>query len=78
MKVKDAMKLLAKMDQNAIFVTTTDNFEMGHQTIPATSIREFKGSVVKETFRDAFDGYNYNAEVICFDEKGKKKFVKIS
>ncbi len=79
MKVKDAMKLLAKMDQNAIFVTTTDNFEMGHQTIPATSIREFNGSVVKESFRDAFgDGGNYSADVIRHDEKGKTKFVKIS
>ncbi len=78
MKVKDAMKLLAKMDPNAIFVTTTDNFEMGHQTIPVTSIHEFKGSVVKGCFRDAFDGGNYSADVIRHDEKGKTKFVKIS
>jgi hypothetical protein len=77
MKVKDAMKLLAKMDPNAIFVTTTDNFEMGHQTVPAVGIREFNGSIAKETFRDAFDGCNYNAEVIHFDDKGKTKFVKI-
>ena len=78
MKVKDAIKLLAKMVPNAIFVTTTDNFEMGHQTVPAVCIREFKGTIVKESFRDAFDGGNYTSDIIRHDEKGKTKFVKIS
>lgn len=50
-----------------------------HPRFRKTSIREFNGSVVKESFRDAFgDGGNYSADVIRHDEKGKTKFVKIS
>jgi len=76
-KVKDVIKKLQKMDPEAIFVTTTDNFEMGHSTVPAHGISEFSGELVKESFRDAFDGGSYSADVIRHSDKGKSKFVKI-
>lgn len=78
MKVKDLVKKLEALDQNAIVVVTTDNFEQGHSNIEAKGIREFKGEIVKESFRDAFDGGSYSSDVVRYDDKGKKKFVQIT
>jgi len=78
MKVKDLIKKLEKLDQNAIVVVTTDNFEQGHSKKEAKYIYEFKGDIVKESFRDAFDGGSYSSDVVRHDDKGKKKFIQIT
>lgn len=78
LKVKDLIKKLQKIDQNAIVVVTTDNFEQGNQTKPARGIYEFTGKIVKESFRDAFDGGSYSSDVVRYDDKEKTKFIKIS
>jgi arylsulfatase A-like enzyme len=78
MKVKELIKKLKALDQNAIVVVTTDNFEMGNNNIPARGVYEFAGKIVKEGFRDAFDGGSYSADVVRHDEKGKTKFVQIT
>lgn len=79
MKVKDLIKKLEAIDQEAIVVVTSDNFEQGNAKKQAKYIREFKGDIVKEVFRDAFDGDSYTSEVVRWDdEKGKTKFVQIT
>lgn len=79
MKVKELIKKLQKLDQNAIVVVTTDNFEQGNSKKQAKYIHEFKGDIVKESFRDAFDGGSYSSEVVRWDnEKGKTKFIQIT
>ena len=78
MKVKDLIKKLEALDQNAIVVVTTNNFEQGHSKKEAKGVYEFKGKIVSESFRDAFDGGSYSSDVVRWDEKGKKKFVQIT
>jgi arylsulfatase A-like enzyme len=78
MKVKELIKKLQELDQNAIVVVTTDNFEQGNSKKQAKHIHEFKGEIVKKGFRDAFDGESYTSEVVRWDESGKIKFVQIT
>jgi len=79
MKVKELIDKLQKLDQNAIVVVTTDNFEQGHSKKQARGVHEFKGDIVRENFRDAFDGGSYTSEVVRWDdEKGKIKFIQIT
>lgn len=81
MKVKELIKKLQSFPQNALVTVTTDSFEQGQPTVEATSVYVFKGEVVKESFRDAFDGGGYTKSVIRY--KGDEKcsdgvtFVKI-
>jgi len=79
MKVKELIDKLQKLDQDSIVVVTTDNFEQGHSKKQARSVYEFKGDIVRENFRDAFDGGSYTSEVVRWDdEKGKIKFIQIT
>lgn len=79
MKIKELIEKLQKLDQNSIVVVTTDNFEQGNSKKQATYIHEFKGDIVKENLRDAFDGGSYSSEVVRWDDKkGKTKFVQIT
>ena len=74
--VKDLIALLQKENPNAIIAKTTDNFEQGHSTVPFTGFYKFKGKLVKESFRDAFDGGSYDKEVIRHDEESGMDFLK--
>ena len=81
-KVKDLVKDLLKLDQNAVVVKTTDNFEQGQSTVLASSLDVFDGTLEKQSFRDAFDGGSYSSEVVkrvlTKDKKVKyTKFVKV-
>lgn len=79
MKVKELIKNLKKFDQNATVVVTTDNFEQGNSKKEAKGIYEFKGDIVKKSFRDAFDGGSYSSDVVKWDDKnGKINFVEIT
>lgn len=64
MKVKDAIKKLQEMDQEAELIITSDNFELNHSTIPVQNIHHYKtGKKEVKTFRDAFDGETYQREI---------------
>ena len=82
MTVEQLIAKLQKCDPKAIVAKTTDNFEQGNNDVPATGVYAFKGNIVEQIFRDAFDGENYFSKVIMhsFNEKNKKvlNFVKIS
>ncbi len=81
MTVKQLIKELQKHPQNATVAVTTSNFEQGQSTIELTSVYAFKGEVVQEGFRDAFDGGSYTKKVIRYkgDEKSKDglTFIKV-
>lgn len=78
-KVKDLVKELLKLDQNAVVVKTTDNFEQGQSEVEASGVEEFEGVLSNENFRDAFDGGTYTKKVVkrFSKDKNKTKFVKI-
>ena len=81
--VEELIKKLQKCDPKAIVVKTTDNFEQGHNEVLASRVDEFKGGMIEQTFRDAFDDGAYFVTIVKrkFDndkeEKGIKNFVKI-
>ena len=78
MKVKELISKLQKLDQNSTVVVTTSNFEQGHSKKKAERLFEFKGDIVNQNFRDAFDGGSYDSEVVQFNDKeGKTNFVQI-
>ena len=81
MTVEQLVAKLQKCNQKAIVITATSNFEQGNSDIPANGVREYKGKIVSETFRDAFDGECYDKEVAMFsfdnEETGTIDFVKI-
>ena len=77
--VEQAIKELQKLPKSAIFAQVTRNFEQGHALVASSGIRSFKGSFVKRTFRDAFDGETYTSTVIEENSNnGGKTFVEIS
>lgn len=78
MKVKDLIKKLGDVDQDAEVVVTTSNFEQGNSKIPASYVHTYKGEVVSERFRDAFDNETYNTDVIRRRDNGSKNFVEIT
>lgn len=77
-KAKDLARELMK-NPNDIVCVTTSNFEQGHSTIPRGSVRvmRYKGNIVKESFRDAFDGGSYSSDVVRMDDNGALSFVQI-
>lgn len=78
MKVKDAIVLLKKLDQEAELITISDNFELKGSKISVTSINQYKsGSKRIETFTDAFDNEDYEKTVWSIIG-GKITVVKIS
>ena len=76
--VEDLIAKLKTMPKNAIVVTSSDNFEMNNAIVPARYISNFKGELVTERFRDAFDGDHYTAEVVKRRDKGEEVFIQIS
>ena len=82
MTVEQLIAKLQKCDPKAIVAKTTDNFEQGNNDVPATGVYAFKGKIVEQTFRDAFDGGTYFSKVVMhsFNEENKEaiNFVKIS
>lgn len=64
MKVKDFIEKLKKLDQEAEVIIKSSNFELGSSNVLVSCIAQYnEGSKRKETFRDAFDGGAYQAEV---------------
>lgn len=63
MKVKDVIKKLEALDQNAEVITKSSNFELNGASVPVSFIHQYnEGSKETRTFRDAFDGETYSKE----------------
>jgi uncharacterized protein YkuJ len=78
MKVKDVIKKLEALDQNAEVITTSSNFELNGASVPVSFIHQYnEGSKKTETFRDAFDGGTYSRETWSI-VGGETPVVKIS
>jgi hypothetical protein len=78
-KVKDVIKKLQKMDPEAIFVTTTDNFEMGHSTVPAHGISEFSGEWIQGPYMNPQKGRD-NIKYKLMDENkfnAQQELIKV-
>ena len=64
MKVKDAIKKLQTLDQEAELIVTSSNFELNNANVPVSFIHQYnEGSTKTRQFRDAFDGDTYSKEV---------------
>lgn len=65
MKVKELIKILEKHNPEAEVIKKTDNFEMGNSYVNLEEHFIFTGTGKKttRTFRDAFDGEIYEAEI---------------
>lgn len=64
MKVKDLIDKLKTMDQDAVVIVASDNFELNGATVEVHYVHEHKGgSKENRIFRDAFDGETYDKEV---------------
>ena len=62
MKVKDLIEKLKGMDQEAMVITKSDNFEMNGADVPLSMVHQYEtGSREVENFRDAFDGCSYSS-----------------
>lgn len=63
MKVKDLIKKLEALDQNAEVIVTSSNFELNGANVPVSFVHQYNdGSKRVKTFRDAFDGDTYSKE----------------
>lgn len=63
MKVKDLIKKLEGLDQNAEVIVTSSNFELNGASVPVSFVHQYnEGSKKLQTFRDAFDGDTYSKE----------------
>jgi uncharacterized protein YkuJ len=63
MKVKDLIKKLEALDQDAEVIVTSSNFELNGASVPVSYVHQYnEGSKKVQTFRDAFDGYTYSKE----------------
>lgn len=64
MKVKDLVKRLLEVDQEAEVITQSGNFELHGALVPVEGIIVVDtAKKVKKTFRDAFDGESFEKEV---------------
>jgi len=76
--VKELIEKLQKVDnQDAIIAVTSSNFELNGAKLSAKSLYSFKGKIIKENFRDAFDGGSYDKEIIRWDDKENQEFIEI-
>jgi len=63
MKVKELIKKLEALDQNAEVIVTSSNFELNGASVPLSFVHQYnEGSKKTQTFRDAFDGDTYSKE----------------
>jgi len=64
MKVKDLIKKLEALDQNAEVIVTSSNFELNYASVPVSFVHQYnEGSKKTQIFRDAFDGETYSKEI---------------
>jgi len=78
MKVKELVKHLLEVDQEATVIGPNSNFEQGHVDIELKYIWEsHTGKKKVEHFTDAFDYTNYTKETWSCND-GKESVVKIS
>jgi hypothetical protein len=64
MTVRDLIKKLKAIDQDAEVITTSSNFELGSALVPVSYVHVYKeGKEQTKTFRDAFDGESYDKKV---------------
>lgn len=78
MTAKELAEILLKNPDDIVCVTSS-NFEQGHSLKKSPGVHRFKGNIVRENFRDAFDGESYSSEVVEWDDKeGKLSFVQIT
>jgi len=63
MKVKDLIKKLETLDQDATVIVTSPNFELNGASVPVSFVHQYnEGSKKLQTFRDAFDYVAYSTE----------------
>jgi len=63
MTVKDLIKKLEVLDQNAEVIVTSSNFELNGASVSVSFVHQYnEGSKKVQTFRDAFDGDTYSKE----------------
>lgn len=63
MKVKDLIKKLEALEQNAEVIVTSSNFELNGARVPVSVVHQYnEGSKEVRTFRDSFDGETYSKE----------------
>jgi hypothetical protein len=63
MLVKDLIKKLEALDQNAEVIVTSSNFELGGAYVPVSFVHQYNEGIKEiQTFRDAFDGDTYSKE----------------
>lgn len=78
MIVKDLISKLLTMDENAIVVIKSPNFELGGAKVPVSFVHQYNECLRnKKTFRDAFDGEMYDKEIFTL-MGGHEKVVDIS
>ena len=68
-----------KKNPDDIVCSVSDNFELGNSVVPKSSVylNRYIGKIVKEGFRDAFDGGSYSTDVVRFDNEGDLTFIQI-
>lgn len=63
MKVKDYIKELQKLNQEAEMIGVSSNYELRGALVPIDSVHQYnEGSKKTQTFRDDFDGETYDKE----------------
>lgn len=60
----------AHLSDDVEFITTSDNYEMGHNWVKAHGVSIVKVKIEKRNFRDDFDGTPYSAEVYIPSDDG--------
>lgn len=72
-----AEELLKNPDD--IVCKTSSNFEKNYSIEPLTHIglMRYKGKIVEDHFRDAFDGESYSSDVVRMDNNGDMNFVQL-
>jgi hypothetical protein len=64
MKVKELIKRLEALDQNAEVIIESPNFELKGAKVPVSFVHQYNvGLKSKKAFMDAFDGEVYSKEV---------------
>jgi len=70
MNVGELKKLLEKYEDDVEIIASSSNYEMSGSRVKARII-ETKCSVIRENFRDDFDGIRYTSLIYKNDKNGK-------
>lgn len=77
MTAKELAEQLLKNPDDIVCITSW-NFEHNNAWLPVQGVGiRFKGKLSKKTFRDAFDGGQYEKEVVELDDESDKVFIKL-